>query len=154
MSALFIEGVWQQAVGGAVREIHCPADGSPVATVPEAGPEDSELAVDAARRAFDTGPWPHTDPADDTRSSGVDHAAGLGAGEAGEVAEDTDDVVDVVARLDDAFAGVERLQPRDFFLVALEDVGESVQEGAALQRGRGRPWTGVERPAGRVDGEL
>lgn len=60
MSALFIDGGWRQAVGGAVREIHCPADGSLVATVPEAGPEDAELAIEAARRAFDTGPWPTT----------------------------------------------------------------------------------------------
>ncbi|WP_332661633.1 aldehyde dehydrogenase family protein [Aeromicrobium sp.] len=60
MSALFIDGGWRQAVGGAVREIHCPADGSLVATVPEAGPEDAELAIEAARRAFDTGRWPTT----------------------------------------------------------------------------------------------
>jgi betaine-aldehyde dehydrogenase len=60
MSALFIDGQWQQAAGGAVREIRCPADGSLVATVPEAGPEDAELAIEAARRAFDTGPWPAT----------------------------------------------------------------------------------------------
>lgn len=60
MSALFIDGGWRQAVGGAVREIRCPADGSLVATVPEAGPEDAELAIEAARRAFDTGAWPTT----------------------------------------------------------------------------------------------
>ena len=60
MSTLFIDGVWQPAVGGAVREIHCPADGSLVATVPEAGPEDAEQAIEAARRAFDSGPWPAT----------------------------------------------------------------------------------------------
>ncbi len=60
MSALFIDGVWQQAADGGVREIRCPADGSPVATVPEAGPEDAELAIEAARRAFDSGPWPAT----------------------------------------------------------------------------------------------
>lgn len=60
MSGLFIDGVWQQASGGEVREIRCPADGSLVATVPEAGPEDSELAIAAARRAFDSGPWPAT----------------------------------------------------------------------------------------------
>ncbi|MDX6231155.1 MAG: betaine-aldehyde dehydrogenase, partial [Nocardioidaceae bacterium] len=60
MSTLFIDGVWQSAIGGAVREIHCPADGSLVATVPEAGPEDAEQAIEAARRAFDSGPWPAT----------------------------------------------------------------------------------------------
>lgn len=60
MSTLYVDGVWQHAAGGAVREIRCPADGSLVATVPEAGPEDAELAVEAARRAFDNGPWPST----------------------------------------------------------------------------------------------
>ena len=60
MSGLFIDGVWQQATAGDSREIRCPADGSLVTTVPEAGPEDSERAVAAARRAFDNGPWPST----------------------------------------------------------------------------------------------
>ena len=64
MSALFIDGVWQEAVGGAVREIRCPADGTLVATVPEAGPEDAALAIEAARRAFDAGPWPATSSLD------------------------------------------------------------------------------------------
>lgn len=60
MSTLFIDGEWQHAVDGGVREIRCPADGSLVATVPEAGPKDAELAIEAARRAFDVGPWPAT----------------------------------------------------------------------------------------------
>ena len=60
MSGLFIDGVWLNAIAGETREIHCPADGSLVATVPEAGPVDSERAIAAARRAFDRGPWPST----------------------------------------------------------------------------------------------
>lgn len=60
MSGLFIDGDWQDAAAGEIREIRCPADGSLVATVPEAGPEDAERAVAAARRAFDNGPWPST----------------------------------------------------------------------------------------------
>ncbi len=58
MSELFIDGIWCNAVDGATREIHCPADGSLVATVAEGGPGDAEAAVRAARRAFDGGPWP------------------------------------------------------------------------------------------------
>jgi betaine-aldehyde dehydrogenase len=57
---LFVEGEWRDAEAGRTREIRCPADGSLVVTVPEAGPEDAELAIDAARRAFDHGPWPTT----------------------------------------------------------------------------------------------
>jgi betaine-aldehyde dehydrogenase len=61
---LFIDGGWQAARSGATREIHCPADGSLVATVDEAGAEDTEAAIRAARTAFDHGTWPTT-PADE-----------------------------------------------------------------------------------------
>ena len=54
MPELFIDGEWRDAIEGATREIRCPADGTLVATVPEAGPKDAELAVAAARRAFGT----------------------------------------------------------------------------------------------------
>jgi len=57
---LFIDGSWQSARAGGRREIRCPADGSLVAEIDEAGPEDTAAAIDAARRAFDTGPWPTT----------------------------------------------------------------------------------------------
>lgn len=60
MTGLFIDGAWCPAASGETREIRCPADGNLVATVPEAGPEDSERAILAARRAFDSGPWPAT----------------------------------------------------------------------------------------------
>lgn len=60
VSGLFIDGVWQSAAAGQTREIHCPADGHLVTTVPEAGPEDAERAIDAARRAFDDGSWSTT----------------------------------------------------------------------------------------------
>jgi betaine-aldehyde dehydrogenase len=62
MPDLFIGGQWRHAEAGATLEIRCPADGSLVATVDEAGPEDTEAAILAARAAFDTGPWPHTSP--------------------------------------------------------------------------------------------
>ena len=43
---------------GGRRDIVCPADGSHVATVDEAGPSDTEAAIAAARAAFDEGRWP------------------------------------------------------------------------------------------------
>ncbi|WP_329377568.1 aldehyde dehydrogenase family protein [Streptomyces sp. NBC_01716] len=64
MPELFIGGKWTTAVGGQVREIRCPADGTLVATVDEAGPKDAAAAVEAARDAFDRGPWPATPTAD------------------------------------------------------------------------------------------
>ena len=49
-----------RARAGGRREIRCPADGSLVAEVDEAGVEDTEAAIAAAHRAFHDGPWPHT----------------------------------------------------------------------------------------------
>ncbi|KOV62829.1 aldehyde dehydrogenase family protein [Streptomyces sp. MMG1121] len=60
MPDLFIDGTWRGALDGRTREIRCPADGSLVAVVDEAGGKDTVEAIAAARRAFDTGPWPRT----------------------------------------------------------------------------------------------
>ncbi|WP_328535463.1 aldehyde dehydrogenase family protein [Streptomyces sp. NBC_00344] len=64
MPELFIGGTWTAAAGGQVREIRCPADGTLVATVDEAGAEDAAAAIAAAREAFDRGPWPSTPAAE------------------------------------------------------------------------------------------
>ncbi|MFJ6633686.1 aldehyde dehydrogenase family protein [Streptomyces sp. NPDC091376] len=64
MPELFIGGNWTAAVDGQVREIRCPADGTLVASVDEAGPEDVAAAIAAARDAFDRGPWPGTPAAE------------------------------------------------------------------------------------------
>lgn len=64
MPDLFIDGSWRDALDGRTREIRCPADGSPVGVVDEAGGKDTADAIAAARRAFDDGPWPATAPAD------------------------------------------------------------------------------------------
>ncbi len=60
MADLFIDGAWTDPVEGGRRTIHCPADGSLVATVSEGTRADTEAAIAAARRAFDEGPWPLT----------------------------------------------------------------------------------------------
>ncbi len=60
MPQLYIDGAWTSALGGARREISCPADGTPVGEVDEAGREDTEAAIAAARRAFDDGAWSAT----------------------------------------------------------------------------------------------
>lgn len=57
---LYVDGAWLPAADGGAREIVNPADGSVVAVVAEAGPDDARAAVAAARRAFDDSPWPHT----------------------------------------------------------------------------------------------
>ncbi|PKW15528.1 aldehyde dehydrogenase family protein [Saccharopolyspora spinosa] len=58
--SLFIDGEWASAADGRTREIRCPADGTLVATVDEAGTADAERAIAAARRAFDDGSWTAT----------------------------------------------------------------------------------------------
>ncbi|OIJ67360.1 aldehyde dehydrogenase family protein [Streptomyces mangrovisoli] len=60
MANLYVDGAWRAPVAGGRREIRCPADGSLVATAAEATRPDTEAAIAAARRAFDTGPWPRT----------------------------------------------------------------------------------------------
>jgi betaine-aldehyde dehydrogenase len=57
---LYLDGDWCEAVAGGHREIRCPADGTLVATVSEGTRADTEIAIVAARRAFDHGPWPRT----------------------------------------------------------------------------------------------
>jgi betaine-aldehyde dehydrogenase len=57
---LYIGGRWESAQDGGRREIVCPADGTRVAEVDEAGPADTERAIAAARTAFDEGSWPGT----------------------------------------------------------------------------------------------
>ncbi|MFC7362627.1 aldehyde dehydrogenase family protein [Nocardioides astragali] len=60
MPELYVDGHWVTARAGGRRAIHCPADGSLVGEVDEAGREDTEAAIGAAHRAFHDGPWPRT----------------------------------------------------------------------------------------------
>lgn len=54
---LFINGEFVESTSGKTFETFNPATGEVLATVYEAGPEDIDLAVKAARKAFDEGPW-------------------------------------------------------------------------------------------------
>lgn len=60
MPDLFIDGAWVAAAAGAGRDTINPFDGSVLQRVDEAAAADAAAAVQAARRAFDTGPWRHT----------------------------------------------------------------------------------------------
>jgi betaine-aldehyde dehydrogenase len=60
VAELYVDGSWESARAGGRREIRCPADGTLVAEVDEAGPEDTDTAIAAAHRAFHEGSWPHT----------------------------------------------------------------------------------------------
>src|SRR5687768_3085607 len=61
---LFIGGTWTAPSGSSVIEVRSPASLEVVGRVPEAVEADVDAAVDAARRAFDEGPWPTTSPAE------------------------------------------------------------------------------------------
>jgi acyl-CoA reductase-like NAD-dependent aldehyde dehydrogenase len=55
---LFIGGAWAPASTADRVEVVSPFTESPVARVAAAAPDDADRAVEAARNAFDTGPWP------------------------------------------------------------------------------------------------
>jgi acyl-CoA reductase-like NAD-dependent aldehyde dehydrogenase len=61
---LFIGGKWSKASTDRRIEVVSPHTEAPVARVAAAVPEDVDTAVDAARAAFDTGPWPRLEPAE------------------------------------------------------------------------------------------
>ncbi|MBI3543005.1 MAG: aldehyde dehydrogenase family protein [Deltaproteobacteria bacterium] len=57
---MLVGGKWTKARNGATRDILDPASGELVAKVPESGREDVVAAIEAARAAFDHGPWRKT----------------------------------------------------------------------------------------------
>ncbi|WP_340558678.1 aldehyde dehydrogenase family protein [Streptomyces sp. GSL17-111] len=59
-TTVHVDGVWRAATAGTTREVIDPADATVLAVVAEGSAEDADDAVRAARRAFDTGPWPRT----------------------------------------------------------------------------------------------
>ncbi|SEE93337.1 Acyl-CoA reductase [Burkholderia sp. WP9] len=68
-SRFYIDGQWLQPGSNASVSLVAPSTGQVFASVPLADEGDVDKAVNAARRAFDTGPWP--------RMSGAERAACL-----------------------------------------------------------------------------
>ena len=64
---LIINGEAVDAASGRTFTTINPATEAPITTVAEAGPEDVDRAVRAARAAFESGPWPKMKPADRQR---------------------------------------------------------------------------------------
>jgi aldehyde dehydrogenase (NAD+) len=54
---LLIDGQWRDAVSGRTFETINPATEEVIAHVAEADKSDADLAVSAARKAFEEGPW-------------------------------------------------------------------------------------------------
>jgi aldehyde dehydrogenase (NAD+) len=61
---LYIGGEWVAPAGTGTLEAISPATEEVVGVVPDGTPADMDRAVDAARHAFDEGPWPTTPPAE------------------------------------------------------------------------------------------
>ena len=59
---LWIGGAWREAASGERAAVHSPFDGRAVGSVAVGGREDAKAAVDAAREAFDKGPWSRMSP--------------------------------------------------------------------------------------------
>lgn len=127
MAELYLDGAWVSARGGARREIRCPADGTLVAEVDEAGPEDTEAAIAAAYAAFHDGPWPETSARDrgdllmrlaDLLERDAEDLARMESLDTGKrLVESRYDIADVVAVF------------RHYGRVAAEDAGRMVDTG-------------------------
>ena len=64
---MLIDGAWVESTGGATLDVINPADGELLARVPSAEERDVDLAVQAARRAFDDSAWSRMKPTDRER---------------------------------------------------------------------------------------
>src|ERR1700761_1341983 len=60
---MFIDGKWVDARSGKTFAVEDPATQEVIAHVPAGDKADIDLAVAAARRAFETGPWASISPA-------------------------------------------------------------------------------------------
>jgi betaine-aldehyde dehydrogenase len=59
---MLIGGEWVEASSGSTIAVANPFDRSSLGTVPKGAREDARRAIDAAREAFDRGPWPRLPP--------------------------------------------------------------------------------------------
>jgi len=64
---MYIDGRWVDADNGATFGIVNPATEEVFAAAPDAGRDEMRRAIEAARRAFDDGPWPRMSPQERSR---------------------------------------------------------------------------------------
>src|SRR6266851_10298711 len=73
---MLIDGKWVEAASGKTFPVYNPATGEVLAHVAEGDKEDIDRAVQAARKAFDDGPW-HTTMTPSTRGRLMNKLADL-----------------------------------------------------------------------------
>jgi len=61
---ILIDGEWIDSASGKTFETYNPATGEPLARVAEGDHVDIDRAVKAARKAFESGPWPNLSPSE------------------------------------------------------------------------------------------
>ena len=113
---LFIGGQWQDAISGRSFQSKNPANGEVIAEVAEGDAADIGLAVKAARKAFEEGPWGGMDPSArgrclrkvaDLIRANAEELAALDTRDCGKPITDTRTVdVPVAAEFYDYFAGL------------------------------------------------
>ena len=64
---LYIDGQWVEPLGGATCSVLNPTTEAEIGRAADASSEDMDRAIRAARRAFDTGPWPQMSAHDRAR---------------------------------------------------------------------------------------
>jgi len=82
---LFVGGKWVTPTTAETLEVISPSTEHVVGRVPAGGAADVDHAVEAARAAFDTGPWPRLSP--DERAGALERIADLLAQRAAEITE-------------------------------------------------------------------
>jgi aldehyde dehydrogenase (NAD+) len=82
---LFIGGSWRKPANPEQLTVISPHSEEPIGHVQVAGPEDVDVAVSAARRAFDHGPWPRLTHAE--RMAKVEQLATIYGGHLDEMAD-------------------------------------------------------------------
>lgn len=127
--AFFIDGGWVAPTSGAQLEIVSPHSEEVVATVPEGTPADIDAAVAAARRAFDSGPWPRMTP--EQRIEVVQAFSGLYAARMTEMA----DVITTEMGSPTSFANLAQspapwMQIEAFLAIARDYAWEETRTGA------------------------
>jgi acyl-CoA reductase-like NAD-dependent aldehyde dehydrogenase len=114
---LLIDGAWAEALNGSQLQRKSPAHDQVVAVYAQAGVADTNIAIAAARKAFDHGPWP--------RMKGADRARILRK------------VADLILERKDAIAEIETLEngkPLAQSMAEVEGAADLWQYAATLAR--------------------